>query len=78
MKIKIYTTPSCTYCYTLEEFLREKNIIFENIDISQDERTREEIIKKSGQMGVPVVEIGKKIIVGFDREKICKLLNIKN
>ena len=77
MKIKIYSTPTCVYCCTLKEFLKENNIVFEDVDVSKDKKAREEMIKKSGQMGVPVIEIGKEIIIGFDKEKICKLLNIK-
>jgi len=75
--IKVYSTPSCPYCVTLKAFLKQHNIEFEDIDVSQDKKAREEMIKKSGQMGVPVVDIDGEIVVGFDREKICKLLNIK-
>jgi len=76
--VKLFTSPSCPYCLTLKEFLKEHGIEFEEIDVSKDEKAREEMIEKSGQMGVPVVEINGEIIVGFDREKICKLLNIKD
>jgi glutaredoxin len=61
----------------LKEFLKKHNIEFEDIDVSKDEKALKEMIKKSGQMGVPVVEIDGEIVVGFDKEKICKLLNIK-
>ena len=76
-KIKIYSTPVCPYCSTLKEFLKERNIKFEDIDVSKDKSGRDDMIKKSGQMGVPVVDIDGQIIVGFDKEKICQLLNIK-
>jgi glutaredoxin-like YruB-family protein len=76
-KVRLFTTPVCPYCYTLREFLKENNIKFEEIDVSKDEKTKEEIIKKSGQIGVPVLEINGEILVGFDKEKICKLLKIK-
>jgi len=76
-KVRLFITPSCPYCYTLKEFLKEYNIRFKEIDASKDKKEQEEMIKKSGQRGVPVVEIGDQIVVGFDREKICKLLNIK-
>ena len=75
--IKIYSTPSCPYCYTLKMFLREHNIEFEDIDVSKDEEALKEMVEKSGQMGVPVVEIDGQIVVGFDKEKISKLLNLK-
>ena len=75
--VKIYTTPACPYCFTLKEFLKENNIEFKEIDVSQDEKTKEELIKKTGKMEVPVVEIDGQIVVGFDKEKICQLLNTK-
>ena len=75
--IKVYTTPACPYCITLKEFLKQKNIEFEDIDVSKDQKALEEMIKKSGQMGVPVIDMDGQIIVGFDKEKICKILNIK-
>ncbi len=75
--IKVYSTPICLYCITLKEFLKKHNIEFEEIDVAEDPKAREEMIKKSGQMGVPVIEIDGKIIVGFDKEKISKLLNIR-
>ncbi|XOB41889.1 MAG: glutaredoxin family protein [Candidatus Nealsonbacteria bacterium] len=76
-EVKIFLTPGCPYCFTLTEFLKEKGIKFEEIDVSKDEKAKEELIKKSGKMEVPIVEIDGQIVVGFDKEKICKLLNIK-
>ena len=76
--IKIYLTPTCAYCSTLKAFLKERNIDFQEIDVSQNEKDRDEMIAKSHQMEVPVVEIDNEIVVSFDREKICKLLNIKD
>ena len=76
-KVRVFSTSSCPYCVTLKEFLKENNIEFEDIDVAQDAEAREEMIKKSGQMGVPVVEIDDEIVVGFDREKICQILDIK-
>lgn len=75
-KIKIYSTPTCPYCVTLKEFLKSKNIDFEDVDVAADAVAREEMIHKSGQLGVPVVDIDGEIVIGFDREKISKLLNI--
>jgi len=75
-KIIVYSTPLCPYCFTLKEFLKENNIKFEEVDVSQDERLKEEIIKKSGQLGVPVMEINGEMVAGFDKKKICQLLNI--
>ena len=75
--VKVYTTPACPYCFTLMEFLKEHNIEFEEIDVSKDEKDREEMIKKSGRLEAPIVEIDGQIVVGFDKEKIVKLLKIK-
>jgi len=77
MRVKVFSTQMCPYCFTLKEFLKEHNIKFEDIDVSKDLAVQKEMIEKSGQMGVPVVEIDGEIIVGFDREKISKLLKIK-
>ncbi|KPJ73502.1 glutaredoxin [Parcubacteria bacterium DG_74_1] len=76
-RIIVFTTSLCPYCVTLKQFLKENNIQFEEIDVSQDEKLKEEIIKKSGQMGVPVVEINGEMVAGFDKKRICQLLNIK-
>jgi glutaredoxin-like YruB-family protein len=76
-KIRIFSTPFCPYCVTLKEFLKENNIEFEDINVAEDAVAREEMITKSNQMGVPVVEIDGEIIIGFDREKISKLLGLK-
>jgi glutaredoxin 3 len=74
--IKVYSTPTCPYCVTLKNFLKENNFQFEDIDVSQNEALAKEMIDKSGQMGVPVVDIDGEIIVGFDQERIKKLLKI--
>lgn len=75
-KIRVFSTQFCPYCVTLKEFLKEHGIEFEDIDVSQDKEALKEMVEKSGQMGVPVADIDGQIVVGFDREKICKLLNI--
>ena len=75
--VKLFVTPACPYCYTLKEFLKEKGIEFEEIDVSKDEKARDEMIKKSGKLEAPVIDIDGQIVVGFDKEKICKLLSIK-
>jgi len=76
--VKIYTTPACPYCFTLMEFLKEKGIEFEEIDVSKDEKARDEMIKKSGRLEAPIIEIDGQIVVGFDKEKISNLLGIKD
>ena len=76
-KVQVFTTPMCPFCYALKEFLKEHNIEFEEIDVSQDEKAKEEMIKKTGKMEVPAIEIDRQIVVGFDKKKIVQLLNIK-
>ena len=76
--VKVFVTPACAYCFTLIEFLKEHNVSFEEIDVSQDEKNRDYIIEKTGKMEVPVVEVDGQTVVGFDKKKICKLLNIKD
>lgn len=75
--IKVYTTPTCVYCQSLKSFFKERNIAFEEIDVSRDQTQAQEMIDRSGQMGVPVLDIDGQIVVGFDKEKIVKLLGIK-
>ncbi len=74
--IRVFSGPSCPYCYTLKAFLDEQGFDYEDINVAEDERAAKEMIDKSGQMGVPVVEIDGQIIVGFDKEKISQLLKI--
>jgi len=75
-KVRLFTSPSCPFCYSLKDFLKEKGIEFEEIDVSKDEKAKEEMIKKTGRLEAPIIEIDGQIVVGFDKEKICKLLNI--
>lgn len=75
-KIKVYSTPDCAYCYTLKGFLKKHHIEFEEIDIFSDKEAKKEMIKKSGQKEVPVMEIGDQIIVGFDKKKTLEVLGI--
>ena len=73
-KVKVYSTPSCPWCHKAKDFLKEKNVEFEDIDVRADQKASDEMVKKSGQMGVPVIDIDGKIIVGFDKEEMEKLL----
>jgi len=75
-KVMVYSTPSCPFCVRTKQFLKDNNIDFENIDVSGDQSKAQEMIQKSGQMGVPVVDIDGKIIVGFDQDKIKVALGL--
>lgn len=74
--IKVYSTATCPHCIRLKEFLKNNDIEFENIDLSSDPSKADEMVEKSGQMGVPVVDIDGDIIVGFDRDAISQKLGI--
>ena len=69
-QVKVYSTPTFTYCIKAKKYLTERDISFEHIDVSVDENGLAEMIKISGQMGVPVILIDDETIVGFDRERI--------
>ena len=75
--ITIYSTPTCVYCKSLKEYFTEKNIKFQDIDVSMDEKELEKMVAISGQMGVPVVDIEGEVVIGFDKEKIDQILKIK-
>ena len=73
----IYTTPTCVYCKAAEEFFQEHNVQYEEKDVAQDEQAREDMIQKSGQLGVPVIDVNGEIVIGFDRAKLAELLGIQ-
>lgn len=75
-EISVYSTPTCQYCKLTKEYLNSKNIQYKNIDVTIDQGAAAEMIQKSGQMGVPVIDIDGKIIIGFDKKKINKILGI--
>lgn len=76
-KIKIYTTTFCPWCKMVEEFLSQNKIPFEEINVEKNPDKAKEMIKKSGQAAVPVIDINGQIIVGYDREKLKKALKLK-
>lgn len=75
-KVIVYSTPTCPWCFKAKDFLKEKGIRFVDKDVASDKAAREEMMEKSGQMGVPVIDIDGQIIVGFDKEKIEELLGL--
>lgn len=72
--IKIYTTQTCPYCIMVKNYFQEKGVQYEEANVSIDEKAREEMVNKSHQMGVPVIDIDGAIIVGFNRSEIDKAL----
>ncbi|MEA2092572.1 MAG: glutaredoxin family protein [Patescibacteria group bacterium] len=76
--IRVFSTPTCVYCIILKKWLDEKGVSYDKVDVSQDEEARKEMVQKTGQMGVPVIMIDEEVVVGFDKEKIAKILNIQD
>jgi len=75
-KVIIYTTPTCPFCMMAKRFLKDNDLDFVDFDVSTDRTKAQEMIQKSGQMAVPVLDIEGEIIVGFDRERIVKALGL--
>jgi len=74
--INIYSTPSCPYCHMVKDYLKSKNIEFNDYNVAEDQEKAQEMVQKSGQMSVPVIEIENNILVGFDKPEIDRLLNL--
>ncbi|MCF6276454.1 MAG: glutaredoxin family protein [Candidatus Magasanikbacteria bacterium] len=74
MKVLVYSTPTCPYCHKAKDYLKEKGVEFEDINVAEDSEKAEEMQKKSGQLGVPVLDIGGEILVGFDKTQIDEAL----
>jgi len=74
-KIKVYSTQTCPWCHRLKEYLDEKRIEYEDIDVSEDQEAANAMVEKSGHTGVPQIEINGKMIVGFDKESIDEELS---
>ena len=74
MAVILYSTPTCTYCRTAKQYFQQKRIPYTEFDVSSDQRRADEMLRKSRQMGVPVIDIHGKIIVGFDKPQIERAL----
>ena len=75
-KVTVYGTPTCPFCTRAKQYLEDKSVEFESIDVAADQDKVQELVDKSGQMGVPVLDIEGAIIVGFDKEKIDEALGL--
>ncbi len=75
-RVVVYSTPTCPHCTSLKNYLRKNQIQFRDIDVSKDQKVAQELVRKSGQQGVPQTEINGRIIVGFNKQKIDELLEI--
>lgn len=76
-RVIVYSTPTCTYCTQIKKYFDEKGIKYKDVDVSKDQKAAEAMVKRSGQQGVPQTDIAGQIVMGFDRIKINKLLNIE-
>ncbi len=76
MKVTVYSTPACPWCHRAKEFLKQHSIKFTEINVADDSKAAEEMIAKSGQMGVPVIDVDGQIIIGFDKPRLEKALRL--
>jgi len=74
IKIKIYSTPFCVYCKIAKDFFDKKGLVYEEVDVSVDEKAAQEMVARTNQMGVPVIEIGEEVVIGFNKSQIEKIL----
>lgn len=77
LKVKIYSTPTCPHCKAAKNYFRSLGIPFEDVDVSRDQREAEKMVQKTHQYGVPVIEVGNQIVIGFDRNKIDRILGVR-
>lgn len=75
--VTIYTTPTCHFCQMSKEFFKANNVAYTEVDVAADPVKRQEMIDKSGQMGVPVIMIGEDMVIGFDKRRLSELLGVQ-
>lgn len=75
-KVTVYSTESCPWCHKAKEWLKEHKIKFSEKNVGENDKAREEMIEKSGQMGVPVITVGDKVIIGFNQGELEEALGI--
>ena len=76
-RVIVFSTPTCSFCNMAKKYFRERGIRFKDVDVSRDATAARDMLRRSGQSGVPVIDINGKIVVGFDRPKIDKYLGLK-
>jgi glutaredoxin 3 len=76
-RVLVFTTPTCPWCSRAKSYLRTRGVAFREIDVSRDPSAARDLVRRTGQMGVPVVEIDGRPIVGFDQSKIDTLLGLR-
>lgn len=78
MTITLYSTPSCPYCKLVKDYLKEQNIVFTEMDVSQDNDSIQKMVKLSGQMGVPVIDVNGQIIVGWNKNALEEVIKAQH
>ena len=76
IKVQVYSTNSCPYCHMAKQYLNQRNVEFEDIDVNLDQKSAQYMFSSTGQMGVPQINIGGNWVIGFDRAKIDMLLSL--
>ncbi len=76
MAVTVYSTPTCGYCVAAKRYLKQRSIAFRDVDVSRDARAAAEMVRKSGQSGVPVIDVNGKAIVGFDKARLNAALGL--
>ncbi|OHA74439.1 MAG: NrdH-redoxin [Candidatus Wildermuthbacteria bacterium RIFCSPLOWO2_01_FULL_48_29] len=76
-KVTIYTTPTCVYCRAAKEFFADHKVQYEEKDVARDEQARNDMVQKSGQLGVPVITVDDEVVIGFDESRLSELLGVK-
>ncbi len=76
-EVRIYTTETCGYCKLAKEFFTKNNVAYSEFDVGRDLAKRQEMIEKSGQMGVPVITVGDDMVIGFNKPRLSELLGIQ-
>ena len=77
MNVIIYSTPTCVYCRMAKEFFTKNGVNYTEHNVAEDEKAYQDMLKKSGQMGVPVIDVNGEIFVGFDKKGLARALSIK-
>ena len=75
-RVLMFSTPTCTYCRKAKQYFRQKRIPFREVDVSKDQAAARDMVRRSGQQGVPQIQIGNQVVIGFDRPKIDRLLGL--
>ena len=75
-RVVMFTTPTCSYCRKAKQYFRKKSVPFRDVDVSRDQAAARDMVRRSGQQGVPQIQIGREVVIGFDRPKIDRLLGL--